>query len=131
VTALALNPAYSLRRFRAPTVVRSEEQNAHYTAVLAELDRKKRLTSEEEKLAELLTLLITEYEEKQFRLPKATPLEVLRELMRANNLRQKDLLGVFGTESIASEVLNGKRELNKEHIRRLSKRFRVSPALFF
>jgi antitoxin component HigA of HigAB toxin-antitoxin module len=30
-----------------------------------------------------------------------------------------------------SEVLNGKRELTKEHIRRLSERFKVSPALFF
>jgi HTH-type transcriptional regulator/antitoxin HigA len=51
--------------------------------------------------------------------------------MRANGLRQKDLVDVFGTESIASEVLNGKRELNKEQIRRLSERFRVSPAVFF
>ncbi len=51
--------------------------------------------------------------------------------MAANGLRQKDLVDVFGTESVVSEVLNGKRELNKEHIRRLSERFKVSPALFF
>jgi HTH-type transcriptional regulator/antitoxin HigA len=120
-----------LRHFRAPTVIRSEEQNAHYTAVLIALDRKKHLTAEEKSLAELLTLLIADYEEKHFGLPPATPLEILQELMRANNLRQKDLVDVFGSESIVSEVLNGKRELNKEHIGRLSKRFHVSPALFF
>ena len=51
--------------------------------------------------------------------------------MEENKLRQKDLLDIFGTESIASDVLNGKRELTKEHIRRLSKRFGVSPAAFF
>lgn len=51
--------------------------------------------------------------------------------MEAHNLRQKDLLDVFGTESIVSEVLRGKRELTKQHIRRLSKKFHVSPAVFF
>lgn len=131
VTALALNSAYSLRHFPAPSVIRSEEQNQHYTSLLIALDGKKRLTKEEERLAELLTLLITEYEERRYQLPPAEPIEVLKELMRANNLRQKDLTDVFGSESIISEVLNSKRDLSKEHIRRLSKRFRVSPALFF
>jgi HTH-type transcriptional regulator/antitoxin HigA len=79
----------------------------------------------------LLTLLISDYEEKNYQLRAATPLEIIEELMAANDLRQKDLVGVFGTESVVSEVLNGKRELNKEHIRRLSERFKVSPALFF
>jgi HTH-type transcriptional regulator/antitoxin HigA len=51
--------------------------------------------------------------------------------MEAHNLRQKDLADVFGTESIVSDVLNGKRDLAKEHICRLSARFHVSPAVFF
>jgi HTH-type transcriptional regulator/antitoxin HigA len=51
--------------------------------------------------------------------------------MDTNGLRQADLLDVFGTASIASEVLNGKRDLAKSHIQRLSARFNVSPALFF
>jgi HTH-type transcriptional regulator/antitoxin HigA len=37
----------------------------------------------------------------------------------------------FGTPSIVSEILGGKRELNKDHIKRLSARFHVSPELFF
>ena len=56
---------------------------------------------------------------------------VLRALMDANDLRQKDLVPIFGSESIVSEVLHKKRALNKAHIERLSKRFHVSPALFF
>jgi HTH-type transcriptional regulator/antitoxin HigA len=56
---------------------------------------------------------------------------MLRHLMDSNNLRQVDLLDVFGTASVASEVLRGKRELSKTHITRLSRRFHVSPALFF
>jgi HTH-type transcriptional regulator/antitoxin HigA len=50
--------------------------------------------------------------------------------MRANNLKQKDLVDVFGTPSIVSEVLSGKRQLTTEHIRRLTHRFHVSPEAF-
>ncbi|MGZ7029918.1 MAG: helix-turn-helix domain-containing protein, partial [Terriglobales bacterium] len=63
--------------------------------------------------------------------PDATPIAIIRHLMEAHGLRQKDLVSIFGTESIASEVLHGKRELTKEHIKRLSARFGVSPAVFF
>jgi len=131
VTALAINSDYLLANFRAPSVIRSEEQNQHYIAVLEQLERKKKLSKEEQRLAELLTLLVSDYEDKHYHLKPANPTEIVEELMRANGLRQKDLVDVFGTESIVSEVLNGKRELNKEQIRRLSERFRVSPAVFF
>ncbi len=52
------------------------------------------------------------------------------ELMRASGLKQKDLVDIFGTPSIVSEVLKGKRNLTVEHIRRLSERFHVTPELF-
>jgi HTH-type transcriptional regulator/antitoxin HigA len=64
-------------------------------------------------------------------IPDASPLEVLRTLMDAHDLRQKDLAPIFGSESIVSEVLHKKRDLNKTHIEKLSKRFHVSPAVFF
>jgi HTH-type transcriptional regulator/antitoxin HigA len=51
--------------------------------------------------------------------------------MDEHGLLQRDLVEVFGTPSIVSEVLNSKRDLSKEHIRRLSARFHVSPELFF
>lgn len=58
-------------------------------------------------------------------------MDVLTELMLANNLKQCDLARLFGSESMVSEILNGKRELNKHQMERLSRRFKVSPALFF
>jgi HTH-type transcriptional regulator/antitoxin HigA len=115
-----------------PKVIRTEKENEAYTEILYELNRRsKTLTVAEKEFAELLTLLIEDFEEKRYRLPRAHPLEVLRFLMEQHGLRQKDLTEVFGTASIVSEVLNGKRELNKEHIERLSERFHVSPELFF
>jgi len=131
MTATAISPDYVLAHTAAPTVIHSDEQNEEYIRVLWKLEHKSKLSDEESRLAELLTLLITDYEEKHYQMRAATPLEVVEELMATNNLKQRDLVDVFGTESIVSEVLNGKRELNKDHIKRLSERFAVSPALFF
>lgn len=114
-----------------PEVVRSEEQNQRYIQSLEELIGQKVISPAQDKLIALLTLLVEDYEDKRHPLPEAGPLDVIRHLMEANHLRQKDLADVFGTESIVSDVLNGKRDLAKEHIRRLSKRFHVSPAIFF
>jgi len=81
-------------------------------------------------LADLLTLLIEDFEEKHYALKPADPVTVIEELMAANGLKQKDLLDVFSTPSIVSEVLHGKRQLTTEHIRRLSRRFHVSAEIF-
>lgn len=133
MSTLTISPEYqALLRKVPPKVIRTEKENEAYTQVLYELDqRSKTLTPAEQQLAELLTLLIEDFEEKRYRLPRAKPLEVLRFLMQQHGLLQKDLADVFGTPSIVSEVLHGKRELNKEHIARLSARFHVSPELFF
>jgi HTH-type transcriptional regulator / antitoxin HigA len=131
MTAVAISPDYALSHINAPTVIHSDEQNEYYISLLWDLEHKPDICEEERRLTELLTLLITDYEDKHYSLRAATPLEIVEELMSSNGLKQKDLVDVFGTESIVSEVLNGKRELNKEHIKRLSERFGVSPALFF
>lgn len=115
----------------SPTPITSERQHEEYLAVLDQLASKDHPTDDEEKYAEVLVTLIEAYEEKHHSIPDASPLDVLRALMEANNLRQKDLASTFGSESIVSEVLHEKRELNKMHIARLSKRFRISPAVFF
>jgi len=115
-----------------PSVIRSEAENERYIAMLDELDRKRtRMSAAERRMAELLTLLIEKFEEEHYALKAASPVDVLNELMLSNDLKQKDLLDVFGTPSIVSEVLRGKRKLTTEHIRRLSRRFHVSPEVFF
>ena len=115
----------------APKVITSDAQNERYIAALLEMERKNHLSAAEKHFSELLTLLVEAYEEKRFPVRKTSPVAVLTELMNANNLRQKDLAPALGTESIVSEVLSGKRELNKNQIERLSKKFKVSPAVFF
>jgi HTH-type transcriptional regulator / antitoxin HigA len=67
------------------------------------------------------------------RLPaeKASGVEVLKELMDANGLRQKDLAEDLGAESIVSLILKEKRQLNRQQMEKLSQRFHVSPTVFF
>jgi HTH-type transcriptional regulator/antitoxin HigA len=133
MSTLTLSAEYGdLLRKVSPKVIRTEKENDAYTEVLHDLDRHSpELTPAEKELAELLTLLIEDFEERHYRLPRAKPLDVLHFLMDQHDLKQKDLVDVFGTPSVVSEILNGKRELNKGHIERLSERFGVSPEFFF
>jgi HTH-type transcriptional regulator/antitoxin HigA len=59
-----------------------------------------------------------------------TDVSVLRLLMVQHNLGAKDLPEI-GDKSIVSRILNGERELNKKHIKKLAERFGISPSLFF
>ena len=132
MTAAAVMDYPTLVSRAEPRVIHTEELNEKFIGVLADLDsRWDTLTVDEKKLHELLLLLVHDFERRNYKLRTATPIEVITELMEANGLKQKDLVGVFETASVISEVLSGKRELTKEHIKRLSERFNVSPELFF
>ena len=127
---IAVSEKYALE-VSSPAPITCARQHEEYLSVLDRLADKENPTSEEEKYAKVLLALIEAYEEEHHSIPDASPVEVLRALMQANDLRQKDLAAIFGSESIVSEVLHKKRRLNKTHIEKLSKRFHVSPAVFF
>lgn len=134
MTALAVKTAEYARLLAQtlPSVIHTEDENERFIATLEKLERRSRNWSPAEaKLAELLTLLIENFEDQNYKLKAATPTEVLCELMESNGLKQKDLVDVFGAESTVSAVLNEKREMTREHIKRLSRRFHVSPEVFF
>ncbi|HET9184084.1 MAG TPA: transcriptional regulator [Candidatus Angelobacter sp.] len=130
MNALAIDYGALLSEIK-PEVIRGEQQNANFIAKLEELTSLENVTPAQDKMIKLLTVLIEEYESKYYPVPDAGPLDIIRHLMDEHSLRQKDLVDVFGTESIVSDVLNGKRDLTKDHIMRLSARFHVSPAVFF
>jgi HTH-type transcriptional regulator/antitoxin HigA len=127
---IAVSEKYAIE-VHMPVPITSERQHQEYVSVLDQLASKTNPTNEEEKYARVLMTLIEAYEEKQHPIPDGSPVEVLRALMEANDLRQKDLAPIFGFESIVSEILPDKRALDKAHIAKLSERFHVSPAVFF
>jgi HTH-type transcriptional regulator/antitoxin HigA len=128
-TVLA-NPTEMIRQ-GAPRLIHSDEELAEYTRSLFELTAKPDLTPYEEEAIELITLLVERYEQEHYPIPAAEPAEVLRFLLEQNGLSQRDIAAELGSESTVSLVLSGKRQLNRDHIARLSQRFNVSPAVFF
>jgi len=128
-TALA-NPTEMIRR-GAPHLIHSDKELEKYTEALFELTAKSHPTREEEEAIGLLTLLIEQYEAERYPVPDAAPVEVLRFLLDQAGLSQRDIAAELGSESTVSLVLSGKRQLNRDHIARLSRRFHVSPAVFF
>lgn len=80
-------------------------------------------------LLHLIANNIQVYENKHYPSKKLIPIEMLKFLMEEHGLDQDDLPEI-GSQSLVSKILNGKRKLTLEHIRHLSKRFGVSPAIF-
>jgi len=131
--AAKLDPKRYARLLSAtlPAIIETEEQNEHYLVIIEELMLKDEdLEPEEEMLINLLSLLITEFEHRFYKIEKASPLEVLKELMVANQLKQADLVPIFGSKGVTSEVLNGKRGISKEKTKALADYFHIPAEVF-
>ena len=85
-------------------------------------------TSESDE-ADILGLMIDEYEKKHYPIETPDPIEAIKIRMEELQLRQIDLVDVIGSKSRVSEVLNRKRKLTIEMIRNLTKRLNLSPDL--
>jgi HTH-type transcriptional regulator / antitoxin HigA len=112
-----------------PRVIESDAENERLIAELETLDSLPQKTPEQESLAELITLLIEQFE-RRYDLGPAAPVEALKTLMEDRGLRQRDLIPVFGSSSVASDVITGKREISKRHARGLAEYFGVPVSLF-
>lgn len=85
---------------------------------------------EEDRLLELLVHLIEDFEKRFYRPRRATPSEILRELIAARGMVQTDLSKLFGSTDIATEVIKGKRGISKPQAKALADYFHVSPKIF-
>ena len=117
-----------------PSVISSEEDLERLTEEVNRLMTKGikqgDLSPEEERLLELLAVLIETYEDEHYPIPELPPVEVLKFLMEERRLKQSDLLHIFGSSGVASEVVNGKRSISKEQAKKLAEYFNVSVELF-
>jgi HTH-type transcriptional regulator / antitoxin HigA len=115
-----------------PKVIETEEENEFYLAEVTKLMRLgDAISPAQERLLRLLVNLIESFENRHYQLKSATPLEILTELVCDRGLKQKDLVPVFGSQGVASEVLSGKRGISKAQAKALGLFFNVSPSLFF
>jgi len=79
--------------------------------------------------ADILGLMVDEYEKKHYPIEAPDPIEAIKIRMEELQLKQVDLIDVIGSKSRVSEVLNRKRKLTIEMIRNLTKRLNLSPDL--
>ena len=114
------------------SVPHTQEQYENAVKILDELLEK---VGEDENhplasLMEILGALIENYESQNFPEVSSDPVGVLNFLMKEHGLKQGDLSEI-ASQGVVSEILKGKRELNTRQIKALSRRFNVSPAVFF
>lgn len=115
-------------------LLRKPKNEADYDLLVIALDELLDLVGEEESnplmsLVDILSDWIETYDLEHRPMPVASGVDVLRAMMREHGLNQSDLPGV-GAQSVVSEVLSGKRQLNVRQIRWLAERFGVSVETF-
>lgn len=115
-----------------PRKIETEEENERILKIIENLMRKdeNKLIPEEETLLVLLSELVEEFEEKAYPMPDVSPSERIKYLLEEKGLKQKDLLPLFGSEGVISDVLKGTRPITLKTARKLSEFFSVPPELF-
>lgn len=88
-----------------------------------------KIGTQESDEADILGLLVDEYEKKHFPINAPDPIEAIKIRMEEMQLKQIDLAKEFGGKNRVSEILNRKRKLTLEMIRLLAVKLNLSPSL--
>lgn len=75
---------------------------------------------------EILALVIEDYEDKNYPIDPPDPIEAIKFRMEQMGMKQADLAKIIGHKSRASEILNKKRKLTLNMIRKLNKKLNIS-----
>jgi HTH-type transcriptional regulator / antitoxin HigA len=116
-----------------PTVIKTEKENE---VALAKLDRliskgEENWNKAEAGIFELLSTLVEKFEDEAYPLGKLTsPADSLRVLMEERSLKQTDLAEIFGGQSVVSDVLKGKREINGRQAKQLAETYHYPVQVF-
>lgn len=112
-------------------VIKSGKQYKEYCNLLEELVVIKKKTQNQQDAIDLLTLLIEKWDQAHNTFADTDPIELLGFLMKENNVKAIDLAADLGvSKSLISDILNYRRGLSREVIRKLAIRFKVSQELF-
>jgi HTH-type transcriptional regulator/antitoxin HigA len=113
-----------------PKLIRTEEENEKALALVEELMHRENRSPEESELYELLIFLIEKFEQ-EFYIPRpSTPHSLLLFLMEQQGINKTALGEVLDSLEIASELVDGKREINQEQAKILGHFFHVDSSLF-
>jgi len=104
------------------------EYEAALVAVRPYFDEEPAADTPEAANFDALTLLIEDYEARRYPIARADPVSVVKSVMAANNYTRADLIEVVGSKARAADLLNGRREINLDQIRKLSRAWHIPAA---
>lgn len=114
-----------------PKPIRTEAENERALAIVEELMYSPNRNPEENEFYDLLVTLIEKFEREFYAPGKGTtPHGILNFLMEQQNVKEKDLVGIIGSEEVVAEVIKGKRDMTTEQIKTLGKFFNIDPSVF-
>lgn len=118
------------------SLIYEPQTDDEYNQLASTLDRLLDIVGDDENhelmgLVDVISHMISMYDDAhEDQLSEGNGIDALKFLMEQHGLDQSDLKNEIGSQGVVSEVLNGKRQLNLTHIKKLAKRFHVTPATF-
>lgn len=114
-----------------PEVIRGPRAHGRAIKQLEKLMAQPKRTNAENRLLELLSFLVNEYEERLYPTPDISPGELLLHLLASRQITQAELATATGiSKSTISALVNRQREASKDVARRLGAFFGVEPTAF-
>ncbi len=130
-TAYDLTPYLKLVKHFPLRTILSESELDQAIAVINSLIDRDLLPAEEDYL-DVLSDLVERYEDKHHPIPDVPGHEMLAYLIEQKQVTQSDVASATGIAvSTLSEILKGKRTMNRAHIQKLSQYFHLEPSVFF
>lgn len=112
-------------------IIKTEKQYYEYCNELEELVLLKKKTKQQRDIIELLTLLIEKWDQDHTSFDDSNPVELLKYLMAENKIKAVELAKQLDiSKSLLSDILNYRRGLSKEVIRKLADQFKMSQEAF-
>lgn len=113
------------------TVIKNRKQYNEYCKVLEELIETDQPTKQQDEEILLLTVLIEKWDAEHSHFKTLDPVEIILSLMKEHELKPAGLMQILGiSKSYLSEILNYKKGLSKEVIRKLAAQFKMSQETF-
>ena len=128
---LTINPeryAEALSLYQ-PQVIKTEEENEKFLAIVEELMSRTRLTVEEDTILELLVRLIEEFEAQHYTIDASTPYSRLLHLMESRDLLPIDLVDVLGSSAAVKAIIEDHTAIDDAQAIVLGRFFHVNPSL--
>ncbi len=114
------------------SIIKNKTQHQAYLKWVDEMfDKKVSPKSALGKKVEVALLLIKQYEDVHFAIPYPDPIETIKLKMNELGLKNKDLVGKFGSKGYVSSLLSGKKPLTLELAKRFHQELHIPAEVFF